>query len=118
MNVRGLHQHEPQELRLQMALAVMLFVAGAAMSGAALFRIAADNQHLAQASAPQTSPAGVSVDGQMPRSAVPAERSPETRPTTPAPEPARPDGGAQRSGAPAALLPAPAEKTAPPIPAK
>ena len=37
------------------------------------------------------------------------------RPTTPAPEPARPDPQAQKEGAKAALPPAPAEKMAPPI---
>ena len=39
-----------------------------------------------------------------------------TRPTTPAPEPARPDSQAQTEGAARpALPPAPAEKMAPPI---
>ena len=37
------------------------------------------------------------------------------RPTTPAPEPARPDAQAQKEGAKPALPPAPAEKMAPPI---
>ena len=37
------------------------------------------------------------------------------RPTTPAPEPARPDPDAQKAGATPALPPAPAEKTATPI---
>jgi hypothetical protein len=37
------------------------------------------------------------------------------RPTTPAPEPARPDAEAQKAGAKPVLPPAPAEKTAPPI---
>jgi hypothetical protein len=57
-----------------------------------------------------------------PRAAVsqnddkPAESEPGgTRPTTPAPEPARPDPEAQRQGAKAALPPAPAEKIGPPI---
>ena len=38
-----------------------------------------------------------------------------TRPTTSAPEPARPDAEAQKTGAAPALPPAPAEKTAAPI---
>jgi len=47
---------------------------------------------------------------------APAESTPGgTRPTTPAPEPARPDADAQKAGAQPALPPAPAEKTAPPI---
>jgi hypothetical protein len=41
-----------------------------------------------------------------------------TRPTTPAPEPARPDPQARKEGAKPALPPAPAEKVAPPIKAK
>ena len=40
------------------------------------------------------------------------------RPTTPAPEPARPDSNAQKSGAQPALPPAPAEKTGEPVPAR
>ncbi len=47
-------------------------------------------------------------------STTPAESKPGgTRPTTPAPEPARPDVEAQKDGAKAALPPAPAEKVAP-----
>jgi hypothetical protein len=41
-----------------------------------------------------------------------------TRPTTPPPQPARPDANAQNKGAKPALPPAPAEKSAPPIDAK
>ena len=51
-----------------------------------------------------------------PRKQAPAEPTTTgTRPTTPAPEPARPDADAQKAGAQPALPPAPAEKTAPPI---
>lgn len=46
----------------------------------------------------------------------PAESTPGgTRPTTPAPEPARPDADAQKAGAKPALPPAPAEKMGEPI---
>ena len=46
----------------------------------------------------------------------PAESKPGgTRPTTPAPEPARPDADAQKAGAQPALPPAPAEKIGEPI---
>ena len=49
-------------------------------------------------------------------SATPAESKPGgTRPTTPAPEPARPDPAAVQEGAKPALPPAPAEKVAPPM---
>jgi hypothetical protein len=47
---------------------------------------------------------------------APAESKPGgERPTTPAPEPARPDPEAQKAGARPVLPPAPAEKMAPPI---
>ena len=46
----------------------------------------------------------------------PAESTPGgMRPTTPAPEPARPDAGAQKAGATPALPAAPAEKMGEPI---
>ena len=46
----------------------------------------------------------------------PAESKPGgTRPTTPAPEPARPDADAQKAGAQPALPPAPAEKIGEPV---
>jgi hypothetical protein len=46
----------------------------------------------------------------------PAESKPGgTRPTTPAPEPARPDAEAQKAGAQPALPPAPAEKIGAPV---
>jgi hypothetical protein len=53
-------------------------------------------------------------------SSRPADAKPGgTRPTTPPPQPARPDADAQKkSGTQPALPPAPAEKTAPPINAK
>lgn len=47
--------------------------------------------------------------------AAPAEPG-GTRPTTPAPEPARPDADAQKAGAKPALPPAPAEKMGEPVP--
>lgn len=46
----------------------------------------------------------------------PAESTPSgTRPTTPAPEPARPDADAQKAGSAPALLPAPPEKIGEPV---
>jgi hypothetical protein len=88
-------------------LAPMLIVAGLAMSTQSLSELEARNpQRLAQATpSPQASP-----------SDKPAESKPGgTRPTTPAPEPARPNPDAQAEGAKPALPPAPAEKVAPPI---
>ena len=92
-------------------LAAMLVAAGLFTSGLSLAEIRArETQQLAQGTPPlQGSPAPSD-------SAVPAESKPGgTRPTTPAPEPARPDVDAQQQGAKAALPPAPPEKVAPPI---
>lgn len=68
--------------------------------------------HLAQATQPSEQrpsvPAG-KTDG-------PAESKPGgMRPTTPPPEPARPDADAQKKGAKPALPPAPAEKMGEPV---
>jgi hypothetical protein len=90
-------------------LAAMLVVAGLVTSGLSLAEIKArEGQQLAQATPPlQGTPAPTENN-------VPAEAKPGgTRPTTPAPEPARPDQDAQQGGAKAALPPAPAEKVAP-----
>jgi hypothetical protein len=90
-------------------MAAALVAAGLLTSGLSLAEIKArDAQQLAQATPPlQGSPAPA-------ESNAPAESKPGgTRPTTPAPEPARPDVEAQQGGAKAALPPAPAEKVAP-----
>jgi hypothetical protein len=91
-------------------LAAALVAAGLLTSGLSLAEIKAhDRQHFAQATQPlQGTPA--------PDSKAPAESKPGgTRPTTPAPEPARPDQQAQQEGVKPALPPAPAEKVAPAI---
>jgi hypothetical protein len=92
-------------------LTAMLIVAGLVTSGLSLAEIKAhDARQLAQATPPlQGSPAP--ADSNAPAEAKPGG----TRPTTPAPEPARPDVQAERDGAKAALPPAPAEKVAPPM---
>jgi hypothetical protein len=94
-----------------MLLASALVAAGLALSGLSLVQLVSHNPQLAQATQPlQSSPTPT------PQSSAPAESKPGgERPTTPAPEPARPDAQAQQSGATPALPPAPAEKTAPPI---
>jgi hypothetical protein len=88
-------------------LAAALVAAGLVTSGLSLAEIKAHGrQQLAQPL--QGSPST--------ESSAPAEPKPGgTRPTTPAPEPARPDQQAQKEGAKPALPPAPAEKVAPPI---
>jgi hypothetical protein len=91
-------------------MATALIGAGAAIIALSLAEIRANRSpaQLAQATHP-SSPTQVQKD-------EPAESKPGgTRPTTPAPEPARPDPDAQKAGAQPALPPAPAEKMAPPI---
>ena len=97
--------------RRDLLLASAMVVAGLAMSGLALGRIAVDHrQQMAQATQPlQGTPS--TTEGKAPAESKPGGE----RPTTPAPEPARPDAQAQQEGAKPALPPAPAEKTAPPI---
>jgi len=93
-------------------IAAALIAAGTAISALALAEISMSQppSRFAQATQPTpSSPSDTKKD-------VPAESKPGgTRPTTPAPEPARPDPDAQKAGAQPALPPAPAEKTAPPI---
>jgi hypothetical protein len=91
-------------------LAAALVAAGLVTSGLSLAEIKAhDRQQLAQATQPlRGSP---STESNAPAEAKPGG----TRPTTPAPEPARPDQEAQKEGAKPVLPPAPAEKVAPPI---
>ena len=91
-------------------LASLLVVTGLVLSGVSLIEIVDSDVRLAQATQPlQQSPADAP-------DRAPAESKPGgERPTTPAPEPARPDAAAQTSGATPALPPAPAEKMAPPI---
>jgi hypothetical protein len=97
--------------RRDLLLASAMVVAGLATSGLALARIAVDHrQEMAQATQPlQGSPS--TTEGKAPAESKPGG----ARPTTPAPEPARPDAQAQQQGAKPALPPAPAEKTAAPI---
>jgi hypothetical protein len=99
--------------RTDLLLSALLIAGGLTVSGISLMQLASRGDiHLAQTTQPPEAqpsvPAGKS-DG-------PAESKPGgTRPTTPAPEPARPDAEAQKAGAKPALPPAPAEKTGEPI---
>jgi len=91
-------------------LAAAMVAAGLLMCVLALAQISRPSPLMAQATPPlQSSPPSA-------RDNAPAESKPGgQRPTTPAPEPARPDPQAQKEGVKAALPPAPAEKMAPPI---
>ena len=104
--------HSKRAYRTDMLLAAAMVAIGLAVSGGALAEISARNQQVAQATPPlQSSPATPNT--------APAESKPGgERPTTPAPEPARPDSQAQQEGAKPALPAAPAEKTAAPIQSK
>ncbi|EGP08764.1 hypothetical protein CSIRO_1633 [Bradyrhizobiaceae bacterium SG-6C] len=99
--------------RKDLLLSAILIAGGLVLSGISLMQFASRGDiHLAQTTQPSDQspppPAG-KMDG-------PAESKPGgTRPTTPAPEPARPDADAQKAGAKPALPPAPAEKTGEPI---
>jgi len=99
--------------RTDLLLSALLIAGGLTVSGISLMQLASRGEiHLAQTTQPSeptpSVPAGKS-DG-------PAESTPGgTRPTTPAPEPARPDADAQKAGAKPALPPAPAEKMGEPI---
>ena len=98
--------------RRDLLVASVMIVAGFAISGVSLAEIIiSDNSHVAQATPPlQGTPAPPDEDK------TPAQSKPGgERPTTPAPQPARPDPQAQKEGATPVLPPAPAEKTAPPI---
>lgn len=106
-------QDDKRRLKLDLTIACSLFAAGLAISVMSLVQIRAESRmELAQATQPlQTMPS----DDQ---SKTPAEAKPGgERPTTPAPEPARPDPQTQGAAGAAkpALPPAPAEKVAPPI---
>ena len=94
-----------------------LIVAGIAIATLSLTELEASNpQRLAQATGTPGQPLQTTPVPQASPSDKPAESKPGgTRPTTPAPEPARPNPEAQAEGAKPALPPAPAEKVAPPI---
>ena len=97
-----------------LALAAALIAAGLIMSGLSLTELLARNpQRMVQAT-PGTPPLQGTPAPE--NNKAPAESKPGgTRPTTPAPEPARPDPQAEKQGKQPALPPAPAEKMAPPI---
>jgi hypothetical protein len=93
-------------------MAAALIAAGTAISALSVAEIMADRPHQQLSQTTQSTPASP-PDAQKD---VPAESKPGgARPTTPAPEPARPDPDAQKAGAQPALPPAPAEKSGPPI---
>jgi hypothetical protein len=101
--------------RKDMMFAAAMVATGIVISGVSLAQLKSSKQdpQMAQATQPlQASPTPTPT----PQASPPAESKPGgDRPTTPAPEPARPDADAQKARAQPALPPAPAEKSAPPI---
>ena len=107
--VKQMSPDKEHVLRKGLLVAAALVGVGLVIAAISLTELRAERPHLAQATQPlqPAPPAETNAS---------AESKPGgTRPTTPAPEPARPDAEAQKSGAPTALPPAPAEKTAAPI---
>lgn len=103
-------QDDKRRLKLDLTIAASLFAAGIAVSVMPLAQIRAESRmELAQATQPLQ---GTPSDDQN----KPAEAKPGGgRPTTPAPEPARPEPQTQGAATKPALPPAPPEKIAPPI---
>jgi hypothetical protein len=104
-------KNQKGKLTRDVLIACSLFVAGVVISGLSLAQIRAERRmELAQGTQPLQ---GTPSDDQT---RTPAESKPGgERPTTPAPEPARPDPQTQGAATRPALPQAPAEKIAPPI---
>jgi hypothetical protein len=97
--------------RKDMLVASALVAVGLTVSGVSLVQLKARIPQMAQATPPLQSTPGAET-----KPSAPAEPTTTgTRPSSPPPEPARPDAEAQKAGAQPALPPAPAERTAAPI---
>src|SRR6185312_4379619 len=106
-----MNSEKKSTFRLDLVLAALMVAIGLTVAGLSWSQLAA-RKEMAQATVPNSEtpqvPAG-KTDG-------PAESKPGgTRPTTPPPEPARPDVDAQKRGATPALPAAPAEKMGEPV---
>ena len=99
--------------RKDFVLAAIMVAGGLVVSGVSVMQLAArDQQQIAQTAQPPSGTPSVPAG----KDSGPADSKPGgTRPTTPAPEPARPDADAQKAGAKPALPPAPAEKMGEPV---
>ncbi|WP_456617384.1 MULTISPECIES: hypothetical protein [unclassified Bradyrhizobium] len=104
-------QYDKRGFRRDILIACSLFAAGIVVSGLSLAQIRAESRmQTAQATGPLQ---GTPSDDQ---NKTPAEAKPGgDRPTTPAPEPARPEPQTQGAATKPALPQAPAEKIAPPM---
>lgn len=101
--------------RLDYILAGTMVVMGLLVAGLSLAQLPSRNSQMAQVAQPAP------VDSPSPqvpatKDSGPADSTPGgVRPTTPAPEPARPDESAQKAGSAPALPAAPAEKIGDPV---
>lgn len=100
--------------RRDMMLAVAIVGIGVAMSSLSIAKLVTHHPQMAQATQPLQSTPGA----ESKPSAPPEDATTGARPADIAPQPARPDADAQKTGATPVLPPAPAEKTAAPIPAR
>src|SRR5438552_2980526 len=118
--MHSVDEHKSQGTdRRERAIGVVLLVLGLLVAGGALLKIHRQPTQLAQAEQNQTAPEQYR-SAPVQQDSKPAEAMPGgTRPTTPAPEPARPQTQpGQTTGTAPPLPPAPAEKIAPPMNAK
>ncbi len=101
--------------RMDYLLAGAMVTMGLLATGLSLMQLPFHNSQMVQATQP-ASPGSTSPQVPAGNDNGPAESKPGgARPTTPAPEPARPDTEAQKAGSAPALPAAPAEKIGEPI---
>jgi uncharacterized iron-regulated membrane protein len=100
--------------RKDLLVAGVMVVTGLAISAVSLAQLVPSQTQMAQTTQPLQSTPG--AENKAPAPAEPVTTG--ARPTEIPPQPARPDADAQKAGATPVLPPAPAEKTAAPIPAK
>ncbi len=103
-----------RDLFKDLSIAAAAIVAGITISGFAAADLLGHKVQFAQATQPLQSTPGAESKPSVPSTTG----SQGARPAEVAPEPARPDADAQKAGAAPVLPPAPAEKTAAPIPAR
>lgn len=103
-------------MKRDLLIAAVVTAAGALISGVSVAAIHGEKHpQMAQATPPLQSTPGHETKPSEPASTTGTSGA---RPLDTPPQPARPDADAQATGAKPALPPAPAEKTADPIPAK
>lgn len=102
-----------RDLLKELTIAGCILLTGVAISGIAAADLLGHKVQFAQATQPLQSTPGAES-----KPSTSGTSGQGTRPADMAPEPARPDADAQKAGATPVLPPAPAEKTAAPIPAR